>query len=131
MPSRVKNLLEDLRVEKEKNKRLKLQVQAAEAAAKSSQQQMIRLDNTIKELKLQQQNQKAYSQKNKQQERLTEAAEKIDELIQANTHLNQAKESAVKLSGKQRKQYARQMAALHHRIDFLTKILEEHGIEIQ
>ena len=31
---------------------------------------------------------------------LNEASEKIDELMQANQYLNQAKENAVKLSGK-------------------------------
>jgi len=39
-------------------------------------------------------------QKSKQHERLNEASEKIDELIQANQYLNAAKENAVKLSGK-------------------------------
>ena len=51
--------------------------------------------------------------------------------MKANTQLNSAKENAVKLSGKQRQQYARQMAALHHRIDFLTKTLNDNGIQIE
>ena len=50
--------------------------------------------------------------------------------MQANQYLNQAKENAVKLSGKQRQQYARQMAALHHRIDYLSRVLQENGIQV-
>ena len=61
---------------------------------------MMRLEQTIKDLKANALDQKKLAAKSKQHERLNEASEKIDELVQANQYLNQAKENAVKLSGK-------------------------------
>ena len=68
---------------------------------------MVKLEQTIKDLKQASLDQKKLQSKSKQNERLQDAAEKIDELVQANQYLNQAKDNAVKLSGKQRQQYAR------------------------
>ena len=63
---------------------------------------MVKLEQTIKDLKQASLDQKKLQSKSKQNERLQDAAEKIDELVQANQYLNQAKDNAVKLSGKQR-----------------------------
>ena len=63
---------------------------------------MVKLEQTIKDLKNANLEQKKLQSKSKQNERLAEASEKIDELVQANQYLNQAKDNAVKLSGKQR-----------------------------
>lgn len=61
---------------------------------------MVGLEQTIRELKRVSEEQKKFHLKSKQNERLNEAADKIDELVQANSQLNDAKEKAVKLTGK-------------------------------
>ena len=94
--------INDLRIQKEKNKQLKLQLVESEKINKSSHANVVKLEQQIKELKAANQEQKKLQSKSKQNERLAEATDKIDELVQANQYLNQAKENAVKLSGKQR-----------------------------
>ena len=61
---------------------------------------MVGLEQTIRELKRVSDEQKKFNLKSKQNERLNEAADKIDELVNANSALNEAKEKAVKLTGK-------------------------------
>lgn len=54
----------------------------------------MKLEHTVRELKKVAAEQKAQSTKGKQGEKLNEAADKIDELVQANHFLNQAKDKA-------------------------------------
>ena len=61
---------------------------------------------------------------------MTEAADKIDELIQANQFLVEAKDKAVKLTGQQRQKFAKQLAQLQHRNEFLTQVLKQNNIII-
>ena len=61
---------------------------------------MVGLEQTIRELKRVSDEQKKFNLKSKQNERLNEAADKIDELVNANSALNEAKEKAIKLTGK-------------------------------
>ena len=98
--NQVKGLMQELRVKAEQNKKLRQQLLESERINKGTHENMMRMEHQVKELKTSAAEQKKANAKSKQNERLNEASEKIDELIQANQYLNQAKENAVKLSGK-------------------------------
>jgi hypothetical protein len=51
--------------------------------------------------------------------------------VKANSYLSKAKDKQVQLSSKAKNQYARQMARLHRRIEELTKLCEDAGIDIE
>ena len=81
---------------------MKQKVYEAEKSSQAAHANMVGLEQTIRELKRVSDEQKKFNLKSKQNERLNEAADKIDELVNANSALNEAKEKAVKLTGKQR-----------------------------
>ena len=90
----------DYRVMKEKNKKLKQQLDESERLNKATHANMMRLEDTIKELRNNAAEQKKLMSKNKQNEKvsvsigissflqLIEASEKIEELMQANQYLH-------------------------------------------
>lgn len=119
-PQKINTILEDLRVQKEHNRVLKSKVYEAEKASRNSHDNMIKQEQTIRELKKALDDTKRFNAKSKQNAKLEEAADKIDELVEANQYLNAAKDQAVQLSSKQRQQFQRQIAQLQHRNDFLT-----------
>ena len=77
----VNQFIQDLRVQKEKNKQLKAQLLESERLNKSTHANMVKLEQTIKDLKQAGVEQKKLQSKSKQNERLAEASEKIDELV--------------------------------------------------
>ena len=106
-PTKITAILEDLRVQKEQNRLMKSKVYEAERASRVAHEGMVKLEETNRELKRVAEETKKQHARSKQTERLNEAADKIDELVQANSYLNAAKDKAVKLTGKQRQAYAR------------------------
>ena len=71
IPFKMKQAIEDLRVQKEVNKKLKTQIADAERQGKSSHTTLVKLEQTIKELKSAALEQKKLSGKTKQQERVS------------------------------------------------------------
>ena len=73
---------------------------------------MVQLEQTVRELRKIADEQNSKNANRKETQRMTEAADKIDELIQANQFLVEAKDKAVKLTGQQRQKFAKQLAQL-------------------
>ena len=71
IPFKMKQLIEDLRVQKEMNKKLKNQLAEVEKQSKSSHTSLMKLEQTIKELKAAALEQKKQQGKTKQQERVS------------------------------------------------------------
>ena len=80
-PTKINNLLEDLRVQKEQNRVLRTSVYDAEKSSKLAHENMINYEQTIRELKKTAQESKTSNTKTKVNEKLQEAADKIDELV--------------------------------------------------
>ena len=66
----------------------------AEKSSLASHQTMVGLEQTIRDLRRQTEEQKKSQAKSKQTERLNEAADKIDELLHANANLATQKDKA-------------------------------------
>ena len=99
-PAKINSILEDLRIQKEHNRVLKAKIYDAEKSSRMSHENMVNLEHTIRELKRSADDSKKNNARSKQNAKLDEAADKIDELVEANQYLTAAKDQAVKLSGK-------------------------------
>ena len=86
-------------MQKEHNRVLKSKVYDAEKSSRIAHENMVKLEQTIRDLKRIQNDEKTANSKSKQTEKLNQAADKIDELVQANQYLNEAKDKAVKMTG--------------------------------
>ena len=76
--------MQELRVKAEQNKKLKMQLAESERINKGTHANFMKMEQQVKELKTSAAEVKKANAKSKQNERLNEASEKIDELIQAN-----------------------------------------------
>ena len=98
-PLKINAILEDLRTQKEHNKVLKQKLYDADRSSRISHENMVQLEHTVRELKSIADASNSKNQNRKEAQRMNEAADKIDELIQANQFLVEAKDKAVKLTG--------------------------------
>ena len=129
-PDKINQILEDLRIQKEQNRIQRMKQVDSDKSNLLAHENMVKLEVTIRQLKQNAAEQKLQSTKGKQNEKLNEAADKIDELVQANTFLNAAKDKVQKQNQTLRAENGRKVATLDHKVTFLTSILRSNNIII-
>ena len=128
----MKSLIDELRVEKDKNLKLKETFRNLDRNSKIQQQRMVKLEETIRELKI------ALKQKRGGEEaevakpyHLIKADEKIEELTRATVVLTKAKDKDMKAMKMQKKSFEKIISELKAKIQDLEYQMKDKDKEIK
>eukprot|EP00347_Sterkiella_histriomuscorum_P007411 403349026 len=134
-PIRIKAMVEELRYTKERSKILEQKLRNEEKINKQNQEHMIRLEETIREMKGISRKNMAIAQNGKTEVNkpyhLMKADEKIEELNRVVDMLTKTKEKDYKNFHFQKKQYEKQIKELQAQLEEKTKLLSERDKELK